>query len=329
MSSIISTLALIYGVKLQVVQEINACSHVTAFCGTYQLDWAHVVLTAQWIGTDSNYGNKKLHVQRLAKTYGWWTAGNMSSVFGRYSNPNDVARILQAFHACEATNWRDKIYALMGFDVVKTALTEVKIDYTTSVEILYTQVAKIILHQSQKLDLLSYHWHGRLIERAPSQSPLPEFPSWVPRWHQPPDQQTLLLAPLGVYDASGGLTRDMEIIGDKVLRSSGHIFDTISTVGKVKWVDVSANVSHYNTLMAPMFAMPFFVGGDFSQQPSEEDLERFLFAITAGLDENHNRMDKSEHPERKMEHRSKFNNWYNCPMAVWLQSPPRKASLIS
>jgi hypothetical protein len=88
----------------------------------------------------------------------------MSSVFKQYSSPTDVARILQAFHACEATNWRDKIFALMGFEVVQTALAEVTIDYTFSTEALYTQVAKIILNQSEKLDFLSYHWHWKVAE---------------------------------------------------------------------------------------------------------------------------------------------------------------------
>jgi hypothetical protein len=229
----------------------------------------------------------------------------MSSVFKRYPEPREVVKVLQSFLMCEATDSRDKIFALMGFDSVRTALSDVKIDYKIPIETLYTQVARIILDQSDKLDLLSYHWHSRLVEQINWASPGElAFPSWVPRWHQPPDQQTQLLGPLQMYNASGGMNRDL-VIKDDVLRVTGQVFDTIEDACKIKWVDVSTAASRYVTLMAPMFSDPFIIcpGGP-SEVPSPEVIESFLYAITAGLTEHQRRA-----PDEYL--KTGFYSWYN------------------
>ncbi|CAK1365309.1 unnamed protein product [Cercospora beticola] len=294
-----------YFSRIWVIQEINACSSATVFIGPHSFSWPDLVLAAQWIGTEYDT-NRKLHIQRLARTKGWWTAGNMSSVFRRYTKEEDVAKILEAFHMCEATDSRDMIFALLGFGVVRRGLGEgVVVDYKVPVEELYAQVARIVLGRSEGLEILSYHWHGRTAERANwTGTNLAAFPSWLPRWNEPPDQDVLLLGPLKDFNASGAVARELVIEGN-TLRVSGHIFDTVRDGSKIKWVDVSRNASRYVTLMAPMFAWPFNISeGGYTDLPSAEAIINSIFAITAGLNENHNRA-MDGYLERG------FNSWYN------------------
>jgi hypothetical protein len=75
------------------------------------------------------------------------------------------------FHLFQATDPRDKIYAVSGFAHDRTAIG-VNVDYNCSLEGLYAKVTTSIMITSSSLDILYCNFGNKR----------PGLPSWVPDW---------------------------------------------------------------------------------------------------------------------------------------------------
>jgi hypothetical protein len=79
--------------------------------------------------------------------------------------------LLEMSHSFQATNPRDKIYAVLGLASDRAAI-DVNVDYNCSVESLYTRVATSIMTTSSSLDILYCNFGNKRRN----------LPSWVPDW---------------------------------------------------------------------------------------------------------------------------------------------------
>jgi hypothetical protein len=89
------------------------------------------------------------------------------------SNFLTMSDLLPTLRQCASTNPRDKLYALIPTSLDGADLVDV--DYTLSVEDVYTNAALSFLQKHQNLDILGHC-------TAPEQDTILKLPSWVPDW---------------------------------------------------------------------------------------------------------------------------------------------------
>lgn len=124
--------------------------------------------------------------------------------------------VLNLLHPLRATDPRDKIYSIL-------TLTdkELEVDYTCTVEDLYTRVAAIIVNDTSSLAIL----YDNLLKKDL------KLPSWVPDWStwQYGTRGTVL----GVgYAASGNVKADVKVIPEeKILEATGCLVDRVTWLG--------------------------------------------------------------------------------------------------
>jgi hypothetical protein len=152
----------------------------------------------------------------------------------------DLLDLLQRFRHCEATDKRDKVYALLGLACSSTAgkrSVKVASDYRKSVSGLYTFIAIQYIKLRRDLEILSHVVLDASLNKS--------WPSWVPDW----SQYHLGLSPLPKYrkenhsnephyKCGGSLTLNYEFLSDadlsfKRLVLEGFVYDTVISVGNV------------------------------------------------------------------------------------------------
>jgi hypothetical protein len=191
--------------RVWIMQEISCSPKVILNSGHDTLNWSMIETIAQYGGlhyTDAFHGSYSHAVNDAS---GW---GEMFGTAKHVMNQREAtAKILQGgestlldvlarFKHTEATDPRDKIYALLG---LVTDSIGVEVDYTKSVAETYTGVAVALINSSANLDILCQcPW-----ELQHSNADLPRLeglPSWAPDFRK--DQKgTFLFAQRGIYAA--------------------------------------------------------------------------------------------------------------------------------
>ena len=119
-----------------------------------------------------------------------------------------------------ATDHRDRIFSLLGIPTrgidTRTALF-IQPDYTLSLVSIYTEIAIRILRQDKHLRLLSGVQHGITIN--------PEYPSWVPRWHESAYES------FGFHDENSFYANAGELFEPSVEDTFGDPFATLAVNG--------------------------------------------------------------------------------------------------
>jgi hypothetical protein len=112
-----------------------------------------------------------------------------------------LAELLLATMDCEATNPRDKVYALYGMVTANSAFPEAMIpDYKKPVHEIYVETAKYLLLDDYLFWVLPQAGVGH-----PRSFQSPYLPSWVPDWSSPLRGRPLTITYSGLhkYSASG------------------------------------------------------------------------------------------------------------------------------
>jgi hypothetical protein len=169
-----------------------------------------------------------LHHKALAVLQAWNKPGNMGN--NTHEQKLDLLDYLQGFRHCEATDPRDKVYALVSLAADISPGT-FRIDYTLTTEELYKGVVRFILFHHKSLDIL-----GAVIQKE-SEVVL-RLPSWAPDWslrteYEFPESPFLRKLISGYpnqkfYNASGGTSVSVYTsfnIDHLVLK--GFVFDTL------------------------------------------------------------------------------------------------------
>ncbi|EXM18489.1 hypothetical protein RAB80_003991 [Fusarium oxysporum f. sp. vasinfectum] len=99
-----------------------------------------------------------------------------------------LSTLLDITRNYDATDPRDKVYAILGLLEELGYKSPLRVSYRISVEDLYTQVAMIIQQNSETLKVMSH------VEVNPStrQGTLSTLPSWVPNWTVPSSHKSIV-----------------------------------------------------------------------------------------------------------------------------------------
>jgi hypothetical protein len=150
--------------------------------------------------------------------------------------------ILMEMIGYDATNERDRVYALLGLSCDQEDI-ELRPDYNLPVREVYTLTARHLL--LRKKSLLILHKAGiksslNLKERLPSSKEdvpdIDELPSWVPDWQSKPASEDGLCFAKGwaKYRASGSSIPCVTSPSNDVLVVRGIIVDIVQDVSKLK-----------------------------------------------------------------------------------------------
>jgi hypothetical protein len=155
-----------------------------------------------------------------------------------------VSKLLIATIRRECSQPLDQVYALLGLapEATQRAVT---VNYTTELEQLFAEVAKVCIEIEGSLNLLSSvqrsyplsprhleDWQLQMLEalREEEVSRL-NLPSWMPDWSIPYNQRLTSLHCDGCYQASKGASIDASVSDDfQRLTAAGILFDSIRVV---------------------------------------------------------------------------------------------------
>lgn len=162
--------------RIWVLQEISASTNATVICGSRSLPWTIFNFVASYI----HYRAGRYPGPSLMKDSGYEALWQLSifvfdrsvSVESRRQNTG-ILRLLTHFRHCEATDPRDKVYALLGLasDIPNDA--EFGPDYSSSVAQVYQELVRFVVMKDQNLDIL---------RACQTSRPEHKLPSWVPDW---------------------------------------------------------------------------------------------------------------------------------------------------
>ncbi|OCK72955.1 hypothetical protein K432DRAFT_340879, partial [Lepidopterella palustris CBS 459.81] len=146
------------------------------WCGSTNIQWVHLVIAA--VRMQSHKDDMRQYFPAIdnililesLRDQAW---KRITAAPGAASR-DDVLELISRFRGFQSTDPRDKIYALLGmlFEGAHRPFTEIRVNYTATVEDVFTSFALYILQGGSRLSILR-QCHGQLIEG---------LPSWVPDW---------------------------------------------------------------------------------------------------------------------------------------------------
>ncbi len=267
--------------RMWVIQEVSLARSIVVICDGHRFSWEHLVYVSMWIRT--------LNIKLLCPTPNlddpnpYLPNINFKAMY-RYKKVFNgavdlpILEVLQNASACQASNPKDMIYALLGIatDIESSSADndqhKLVVDYKRrSVAEVYTDFAKIHIHTraTNPLDVITFSRFNLNREHP--------LPSWVPDWSNlretachslanptvPSPERARLTNPY-YYHASGSRTAEISITPANSLRVTGIRFDSVSQMGVPflggGWKDV---VKEWEDLaFAGGSAMQPYLGGD-------------------------------------------------------------------
>ncbi|ETS86704.1 hypothetical protein PFICI_00532 [Pestalotiopsis fici W106-1] len=240
--------------RVWIIQEVTLAKHVVVFCGDAHIYWDQllvgVIACLDW--------PRAKHYIDLATAHYARVLFQARQVVMCYNH--DSSRLL--FHLISQCRWskatdpRDKVYGLLGLASIDSDSSNVRVDYSQSIEDCYRTALLDIIKASGSLEIL------QLCRKPPGLKATyksPQLPSWVPDLrldasdlHQETDLHGF--GPLGFQSApgiedlisqhpgwqtqmfsasKGSVERNPNLINDKVLMVSGLMIDTVNGIGEV------------------------------------------------------------------------------------------------
>lgn len=157
---------------------------------------------------------------------------SLSNIAGR--STNKLCDLLGDARCFEATDPRDKVFALLGLPSASGASADIKSDplllapdYTKSHDQIYRDVTRKLIKEMRSLDVLS--------EVSHDEDTLSKSPSWAPCWNQ-----LRLASVLGIsafrpfYQVCSDLPTSLyESAHEDILSLRGLLFDVVASVGHI------------------------------------------------------------------------------------------------
>lgn len=161
----------------QVIQECHFAKNVLFFCGDRTTTYASLYHTADWILNNGNMVSYQANLD-MAK----YMIGTRYNIM-RMRNSNwerenqELKVLLDAIKGFNASDLRDKIYALIHLPPFRREFPDIVVDYRADARDVYIDVARAIIKYEKGLGLLT------MVDRDAAR-PDEGLPSWVPRWHR-------------------------------------------------------------------------------------------------------------------------------------------------
>ena len=157
--------------RVWVIQEVAMSRDVVFQCGRVLTSWDGVYSTVEHTSAHFVRGSFPLILKVLLMSP---KSKSVSSQFNPLEQQMELSDLLERFRYCEATDPRDKIYAILGM-ASDIDLGDINIDYMLPVQQLYQNVVRFLITKHKNLDILGAFKQ----QKSPFQSLLP---SWVPDW---------------------------------------------------------------------------------------------------------------------------------------------------
>lgn len=197
--------------------------------GTTHIPWPLVGLAASWIMTK---GYDMMRKRPIAGAYNAFLMYALPIAGKSAFKPLPFSVILElARGRFQSTNPYDRLFALLGQiaeDIDSDQGLFLEPDYTRPLAAVYTDATRRILRQDRHLRILSAVQHDLEID--------PNFPSWVPKWHQPSIESLGFRDENSYYANSGELfTPADDTFGEDpdTLVVYGIIYETVCEVSGV------------------------------------------------------------------------------------------------
>lgn len=214
--------------RMWVLQEIVLAPAATIVWGSAELDWQVVCDAIDVIRTQPHLHNL-LENRAFQNAYIMNHLGKLPLDKLRHTHP--FLHLLDLSRSFDVTHPKDKIYGLLGFrtgamegSAGSTDPSFVLPDYDSSVNEVYTYIARKMLLEQQNLDVLSFTTH---IE--PDFTKELQLPSWVPDWNS----KAVIYPFMGFGSKNqhrAGLFKEMEILQSQntdVLCLKGVMVDVV------------------------------------------------------------------------------------------------------
>jgi hypothetical protein len=169
--------------RMWTIQEVIVAQAAVVICGRKKTDWQELsacIEESQRKGGIFERYACLLPRSLLGQERSAYIQVPLISSFKRdmRNNPGrvDFSTMLKSFENCEATDPRDKIFALFGLLPEDQRIPFAKPDYSKPVEQIYIETANTLIKKLRNLELLA---------NAGQAASLPNIPSWVPDWTVP------------------------------------------------------------------------------------------------------------------------------------------------
>jgi Heterokaryon incompatibility protein (HET) len=208
--------------RVWIIQEISLATNAVVYCGSWNMPWGlllEVIEFVQEIG--QSFFSKLLDAESMHNLQ--WSRARVT-----HGVQQDLLSLLLQHRSAQATDPKDKIYALRGLAQDSHII---EVNYSRSLTEIYTDAAMRLLDQGQSLDILSMaHLHDN--------ENLTDLPSWVPDW----SVNNYAYMPLLLQFGDEGYGFDFRAAGEmesrpifkndgKILGISGLIVDHIVACG--------------------------------------------------------------------------------------------------
>ncbi|CVK96006.1 uncharacterized protein FMAN_13926 [Fusarium mangiferae] len=164
--------------RVWTIQEVVLGSEIHVVCGPFTVGWGVISKAIATFQLCYHFMDELMEATAISKTYHYFFPLQKGASSQRPSVGTYLADLLDKIRDYDATDPRDKVYAIIGLLNQSGYKSPLMVSYQITVEDLYIQVAKVIQQGSETLDIMSQ------VEVKPSthQSIRSGLPSWVPNW---------------------------------------------------------------------------------------------------------------------------------------------------
>ena len=162
-----------YFTRVWVIQEVSVASKVLMIWGETEFDMLDFTSAISWASRNNCAFSTDVEPAKDSKP------GLDAAPFMVVSRPSgSLLQLLTRTEACQASDPRDKVYALLGLvdDHLGDLLPLLKADYTRPLARAYCDTTRYIISRTQSLEVLCYNVNPNIPEES--------FPSWMPRFDQ-------------------------------------------------------------------------------------------------------------------------------------------------
>ena len=229
-----------YWSRVWVIQEVNFAKKIRVHCGDSEMDWNDMIAVQDSLLVDfrtllpefSTPTNSDLDIILKAMAF----RGPLSLLIDRRASKSstsynlDLFQVLMMHRLKEATDPRDKVYALVGLTSCRDD-PEFVIDYKLTARQVFINAVDYMLQQYHHLDIIC----GKT--RGPN---LLNLPSWVPDLscdgsHRPIPFEHAWRSP---YHASSTMTATAKICrANGILTANGVCLGSVTSISKVSGMD--------------------------------------------------------------------------------------------
>lgn len=186
----------------------------------------------------------------------------------------------------DATDPRDKVYALMNFPAFRREAPDLAPDYSATVQAVYADATEASIRHSRSLHILT------CVDRDPDNVDEGGFPSWMPRWHRPDTKPNLSSVWYNFFSAASDPAHapspSIPIRTGNVLHLLGFELDTVADVCDIVCPGSAATSSAAKPAVFTPSAPwePYIVPGDGPYPTEAAVVAAYAMTLTAGCREH-------------------------------------------